>query len=175
MPKPDGQMKSLALLITLSLLSTIASAQTVADPQRQATDKYPALAQEGSPLHTRFLALYNDTKQNNPMLLIDPTGPSFSRTALLSAALTAEQLLRQAETSLRSGEFASVADALNRIAADYATSPQSKTVHVLRDFVRPKAEKHDVLFTSSEAQKIRSSMDAFDSYQNRVPNSVVRT
>lgn len=68
-------MKTLLLLITLFVLPIVVSAQTVADSQRQATTKYPALAQQGSPLHTKFIALYNDAKQNNPALLSDPNWP----------------------------------------------------------------------------------------------------
>lgn len=68
-------MKTLLLFITLVAMSPLISAQTVADSQRRATTKYPALAQQGSPLHTKFLALYNEAKQTNPALLTDPNWP----------------------------------------------------------------------------------------------------
>ena len=68
-------MKTLLLLITLFAMPTVISAQTVADSQRQATTKYPALVHQGSPLHTKFLALYNEAKQSNPALLKDPNWP----------------------------------------------------------------------------------------------------
>lgn len=65
----------LAASLLLLATATILSGQTVADSQRQALAKYPALAQEGSPLHAKFLALYNDAKQNNPKLLSDSNWP----------------------------------------------------------------------------------------------------
>ena len=82
-------MKTLLLLITLSAMSTVISAQTVADSLRQATTKYPALAQQGSPLHTKCLALYNEAKQTNPALLQDPNWPMILADRAAAAAQTA--------------------------------------------------------------------------------------
>ncbi len=155
-------LKSALLLIVLIVTATMASAQTVADAQRQATAKYPALAQEGSAIHTRFLALYNDAKQNNPKLLSDPNWPIILADRASQPGETAEQLIRRAETALRASDFPGAADALNRIKADYPTSLQFSTVITLFDTVRDKQHKHDGPFTPDEAKKIRSSMDAFD-------------
>jgi len=155
-------LNSALILIVLIVTATMASAQTVADAQRQATTKYPALAQEGSVIHSRFLALYNDAKQNNPKLLLDPNWPMILADRASQPNEIAEQLMRRADTALRANDFPGAADALNRIKADYASSPQSSTVITLRDTVRDKQHRHDGPFTPDEAQKIRSSMDAFN-------------
>lgn len=91
-------MKTLLLLITLFAMPFVISAQTVADSQRQATTKYPALAQQGSPLNTKFLALYNDAKQTNPALLTNPNWPMILADRAAAAA-AAPQPARQAPTA----------------------------------------------------------------------------
>lgn len=57
---------------------------TVADAQKQAMAKYPDLAKAGTPLHTKFLDLYNEAKAKNA--LSDPSWP-------LLLALRASSLL----------------------------------------------------------------------------------
>jgi hypothetical protein len=88
-------MKRLLLLIILSVMPCALSAQTVADAQLQATTKYPALAQQGSPLNAKFLALYNEAKQTNPTLLTDPNWPMI----LADRAAALPQPARQAPTA----------------------------------------------------------------------------
>jgi hypothetical protein len=89
-------MKTRLLLITLLAMSTVISAQTVADSKQRATTKYPALAQQGSPFHTKCLALYNEAKQTNPALLQDPNWPMIL--ADRAAAAVQSQPVRQAPT-----------------------------------------------------------------------------
>ena len=68
-------MKTLLLLITLSVLPIAISAQDVARSQREAAAKYPDISHVGSPLHTKFIALYKDAKEYNPALLSTPNWP----------------------------------------------------------------------------------------------------
>jgi hypothetical protein len=50
-------------------------AQTVAEAQKQALEKYPDLARDGSAIHAQFLKLYNDAKASDPKLLSNPDWP----------------------------------------------------------------------------------------------------
>jgi hypothetical protein len=64
-PAPDAQTQT----------APDAQAQTVADAQKEAVVKYPDLAIEGSPLHTKFLELYHQAQNSDPTLLSNPDWP----------------------------------------------------------------------------------------------------
>jgi hypothetical protein len=69
-------IKTIAIpFVFLTALLLSALAQTVADAQKKALAKYPELAREGSPLHAKFVELYRQAKESNPILLADPNWP----------------------------------------------------------------------------------------------------
>ncbi len=72
-------------------------------------------------------------------------------------------LMRQAELALSNSQFSQGADLLNRIASQYPASSEAKTVRDLRSFLRDKGAPHDAPLTASEAQRLRSVMDALAS------------
>jgi hypothetical protein len=69
-------------------------------------------------------------------------------------------LMKQAESALWKNQFAQSAELLNRIASEYPASPQAKTVRDVRSFLRDKQPTQDGPLTASEAQRLRSVMDA---------------
>lgn len=73
-----------------------------------------------------------------------------------------EQLLRDTDVAMRSGQFSRAAELMNHIVSDYPDSRQARTVHALSEFVRTKQSQRGGPLTATETQKIRSSMDAFD-------------
>ncbi len=72
----------------------------------------------------------------------------------------AADIMKQADAALWNNQFAQGAELLNRIASEYPASPQAKTVRELRSDVRDKGASQDAPLTASEAQKLRSVMDA---------------
>jgi hypothetical protein len=68
-------MKPLLALLALFSLLASALAQTAADSQKQAVEKYPELAKEGTPLHSKFIELYRQAKETNPTFLQNPDWP----------------------------------------------------------------------------------------------------
>ena len=75
----------------------------------------------------------------------------------------AADLMGQAESALRSGQFAQGAELLNRIVTESPTSRQAQTVYDLRAFLRDKQQTQGGPLTPSEAQRLRSVMDALAS------------
>jgi hypothetical protein len=75
----------------------------------------------------------------------------------------AADLMGQAESALRSGQFGPGAELLNRIVTEYPTSRQAQTVYDLRAFLRDKQQTQGGPLTASEAQRLRSVMDALAS------------
>lgn len=75
----------------------------------------------------------------------------------------AADLMRQAELALSNNQFSQGADLLNRIASQYPASSEAKTVRDLRSLLRDKGAPHDAPLTASEAQRLRSVMDALAS------------
>jgi len=69
-------------------------------------------------------------------------------------------LMSQAESALRSGQFAQGAELLNRIVSEYPTSRQAQTVYDLRAFLRDKQQTQSGPLTADEAQRLRSTLDA---------------
>ncbi len=65
-----------ALSIALMCFVGTIFAQTATDVQQKAVEKYPDLGKAGSALHTKFIALYQDAKKNDPTLLQDPNWPA---------------------------------------------------------------------------------------------------
>ncbi|MEI6806854.1 MAG: hypothetical protein WCK49_10190 [Myxococcaceae bacterium] len=59
-----------------ALFTAALHAQDAAEWQRQAVVTYPDLAKEGSPIHTKFLSLYNELKQNDPQFFDNPKWPT---------------------------------------------------------------------------------------------------
>ena len=68
--------------------------------------------------------------------------------------------MSQAESALRSGQFAQGAELLNRIVSEYPTSRQAQTVYDLRAFLRDKQQTQSGPLTADEAQRLRSTLDA---------------
>lgn len=66
---------AVAVVILAAGLGTHALAQSSAEFQRQAVAAYPALAQEGSPFHAKFMELYEAAKKNDPDFFNDPRWP----------------------------------------------------------------------------------------------------
>ena len=56
-------------------MPAVKPAQTVAEAQKQAIAKYPEIARQGSPLHDKFISLFNDSKQKTPELFSNPNWP----------------------------------------------------------------------------------------------------
>jgi hypothetical protein len=73
---------------------------------------------------------------------------------------SAADIMKQADAALWNNRFAQGAELLNRIVSEYPASPQAKTVRELRSDVRDKGASQDAPLTASEAQKLRSVMDA---------------
>jgi hypothetical protein len=76
---------------------------------------------------------------------------------------SAADLMKQADSALWNGQFVQGAELLNRIASEYPTSPQAKTVRDLRSFLRDKGAPQDAPLTANETQRLRSVMDALAS------------
>jgi hypothetical protein len=70
------------------------------------------------------------------------------------------ELMASAESTLRNGQFAQSAALLNQIVTKYPTSSQAKTVREVCMILRDKQPTQDGPLTESEAQKLRSLMDA---------------
>jgi len=71
-------------------------------------------------------------------------------------------LMSHAESALRRGQFAQSAELLNRIVSEHPASQQAQTVYDLRSFLRDKELTQSGPLTASEAQRLRSTMDALD-------------
>ena len=68
-------MKTLFAILAVFSLHAPVMAQTAADSQKQAVEKYPELAKEGTPLHSKFIELYRQAKETNPTFLQNPDWP----------------------------------------------------------------------------------------------------
>lgn len=64
-----------AMLLALLAAALQLTAQTVEQWQRTAVQKHPALAQAGSPLNTRFLALVAEKRKSDPAYFAKPDWP----------------------------------------------------------------------------------------------------
>ena len=90
-------MKSLLLLFfSVLLLSSTGLTQNVADSQKRAVAAYPDLAKTGSPLHTKFLELYQQAKETNAAILATTDWP-LALAKQASEALTPKALAPPAE------------------------------------------------------------------------------
>ncbi len=70
--------------------------------------------------------------------------------------------MSHAESALRGGQFGQSAELLNRIVSEHPTSRQVQTVYDLRSFLRDKQQTESGPLTASDAQRLRSLMDALD-------------
>jgi hypothetical protein len=68
-------------------------------------------------------------------------------------------LMSQAESALRTDQFAQGAELLNRIVSEYPTSRQAQTVYDLRAFLGDKQQTQSGPLTADEAQRLRALMD----------------
>jgi hypothetical protein len=68
-------------------------------------------------------------------------------------------LMSQAESALRAGQFGKGAELLNQIVTGYPTGPQAKSVRDLRSLLREKEPTQDGPLTANEAQRLRALMD----------------
>jgi len=73
---------------------------------------------------------------------------------------TPAALMNQAESALRSNQFAQSAELLNRIISDYPASSQAGTVRELTSLLREKQSTQDGPLTVSETERLRKLMDA---------------
>jgi len=103
--------------------------------------KAPAQANASSPLQIR------SPKPSSPAAM-DSQGPADS--------------MSHAESALRRGQFGQSAELLNRIVSEHPTSRQAQTVYDLRSFLRDKQQTLSGPLTASDAQRLRSLMDALD-------------
>ena len=71
-------------------------------------------------------------------------------------------LMSHAESALRRGQFGQSTELLNRIVSEYPASRQAQTVYDLRAFLRDKEQTQSGPLTASDAQRLRSTMDALD-------------
>ncbi len=85
--------------------------------------------------------------------------PKPSSTAAIDSQGPAD-LMSQAESALRRGQFGQGAELLNRIVSEHPASRQAQTVYDLRAFLRDKEQTQSGPLTASEAQRLRSMMDA---------------
>ena len=67
--------RTIAVTVIIVLMVALARGQSVADYQKQAIQKFPALAEQGSPLHSKFVELFNAAKTGDPVLLKNPSWP----------------------------------------------------------------------------------------------------
>jgi len=72
----------------------------------------------------------------------------------------AADLMGQAESALRSGQFAQGAELLNRIVTEYPTSRHAQTVYDLRAILRDKQQTQSGQLTADDAKRLRGVMDA---------------
>ena len=113
-----------ALFILLSLLSP-SMAQTVADSQKQAVTKYPALSREGTPIHTKFLSLVTEMKEQNPAFFNAPSWP------MTLADRAASAIKAEADAAAKkAAQVKAEADAAVKQAAQEALW---KNVHTIRE------------------------------------------
>jgi hypothetical protein len=68
--------------------------------------------------------------------------------------------MSQAESALRSDQFAQGAELLNRILSEYPASSQAGIVRELCSFLRDKQPTQDGPLTVSDAERLRRVMDA---------------
>ena len=109
----------------------------------------------------------------------DPEAADSKKAALAQAVMAntrrAADLMSQAESALRTGQFGKGAELLNQIASEYPTSPQAKTVCDLRAILREKQPTQDGPLTANEAQRLRALMDALENikkgYHTTTPKS----
>ncbi len=66
----------IAQLVALAFFVGGCFGQGVVDPMKKALEKYPDLGKAGTTLHTKFIALYQDAKKNDPASLQDPNWPA---------------------------------------------------------------------------------------------------
>jgi hypothetical protein len=85
--------------------------------------------------------------------------PKPSSTAAIDSQGPAD-LMSQAESALRRGQFGQGAELLNRIVSEHPASRQAQTVYDLRAFLRDKEQTQSGPLTASDAQRLRSVMDA---------------
>jgi hypothetical protein len=71
----------------------------------------------------------------------------------------AADLLAQAESALRSGQFGQGAELLNRIVTEYPNSRQAQTVYHLRAILRGKQQTQSGPLTADEADTLGALMD----------------
>jgi len=82
---------SAPVLLALLALAQPLAAQTVEQWQRSAVQKYPALAQAGSPLNQRFIAIVTAKRQAEPAYFSKPDWP-MRAAAEAAAALQGEEM-----------------------------------------------------------------------------------
>lgn len=68
-------MNQILLLSLFVIFAIAASAQDTAGWQRRAIAKYPDLAKEGTPIHTKYLALVAELKDKQPTFFNAPSWP----------------------------------------------------------------------------------------------------
>ena len=66
----------IAQLVALAFFVGGCFGQAVVDPMKKALEKYPDLGKAGTTLHTKFIALYQEAKKNDPTSLQDPNWPA---------------------------------------------------------------------------------------------------
>jgi len=74
--------------------------------------------------------------------------------------------MSQAESALRTDQFAQAADLLNQLVSECPTSHQAQTVYDLRAFLREGEQTQSGPLTASDALRLGSLMDALANIKN---------
>ena len=108
-----------------------------------------------------------------PAAAVQQSKARATATPQATAGHGADELLLEAESALRNNDFPTAAELLNTITAQYPNSTQSRTVRDLASVLRDKQSSQNGPVTASEAQRLRSMMDALDnikaSYRTATP------
>ncbi len=94
-----GWKASVTVLFALLAAVMPLSAQTVEQWQKAAVQKHPALAQAGSPLNQRFLAIVAEKRKSDPGYFAKPDWPVRAAEAAAEALQAKEQAAKNAETA----------------------------------------------------------------------------
>ena len=83
------------VIAILLLVAAPLFAQDAAAWQKRTIARYPDLAKEGSPIHTKFMAIYNELKEKQPTFFNNPAWPALigdrAAAALQAEAVAAKQ------------------------------------------------------------------------------------
>lgn len=71
----NTKFQAVLVLVYFSILVAVRAVDTVADSQKLAVKLFPELGVQGSQLHSRFMALYDEAQKNKSSLMENPRWP----------------------------------------------------------------------------------------------------